>query len=376
MEDFRINEFIVIKLENNKTIIYINEERFDQCRFLLLNIPINYITPLEEVDSIDEAAEKLDSSLEREGKEFEIDISPEVRFWAHCSNLQVWAENGYDTRILHSNLSFPLLKKLSRVGDSLAKKVFSEEIAKRIERGYFPVIEYLINEGYLDYLNDGEFLTLIESPSFNIPYLMEKFFDSEISDKTFKIYRLFERIKALPKNQFHQILIDIYKCENPYVIKYLNEESFDKEIGREKYYFSLLEPDEAKIMLELERLLEIEAWVHEYFSEDGECLEIIIKNRSVIKMDICIRGLETIVEPVLHLKNLKELHYYGPIVQLPRDIDKLKNLEKLMLYENEIKELPESICNMISLRLIDLQKNPIQCIPDSLKSLPLLKIKS
>ena len=199
MQNFRINEYLIIRLENNKTIIYINEERFDQCRFLLLNIPIDHIAPLEEIGSIDEAAEELSSSLEQEGMAFELGISPEVQFWAHSSNLQVWAENGYDTRLLHSNLSFPLLKKLTQLGDPLAKKVFSEEIAKRIERGYFPVIEYLINEGYLDYLKDDEFLTLIGSSGFNIPYLMEKFFDSELSDKTFKIYRLFERIKALPK---------------------------------------------------------------------------------------------------------------------------------------------------------------------------------
>ena len=181
--------------------------------------------------------------------------------------------------------------------------------------------------------------------------------------------------KRYLKNEFHQILIDIYKCENPYVISYLNEESFDKEIGREKYYYSLLKPGDAKIMLELEKLLKFKAWVHETFSEEGECFEIIIKNRAVIKMDICIIGLETIVEPVLQLESLKELHYYGPISQIPRDIDRLKNLEKLMLYENKIKELPETICNMTSLRLIDLGENPIQCIPDSIKRLPLLKIK-
>ena len=46
-------------------------------------------------------------------------------------NLQTWAENGYDTRILHSTLAFPLLKRLTEVGDLIAKNKLKEEIAIR-----------------------------------------------------------------------------------------------------------------------------------------------------------------------------------------------------------------------------------------------------
>ena len=45
---------------------------------------------LEDIDSIDEAAENLYSSMEREHKHY---ISPETEFWGHCSNLQAWYEN-------------------------------------------------------------------------------------------------------------------------------------------------------------------------------------------------------------------------------------------------------------------------------------------
>ncbi len=51
-------------------------------------------------------------------------ILPIKEFWGHCSNLQAWAEYGYDTRLLHPNLAFPLLEKLATVGDPIAKKVF------------------------------------------------------------------------------------------------------------------------------------------------------------------------------------------------------------------------------------------------------------
>ena len=41
----------------------------------------------------------------------EHNITPEQEFWEHYSNLQVWYKNDYNTRLLHRNLSFDLLKK-------------------------------------------------------------------------------------------------------------------------------------------------------------------------------------------------------------------------------------------------------------------------
>ena len=50
-KEFVINDFITLKLENNETIIYIRNERFDQCKFLLLQIPVDEITSLNEIES-------------------------------------------------------------------------------------------------------------------------------------------------------------------------------------------------------------------------------------------------------------------------------------------------------------------------------------
>ena len=78
------------------------------------------------IESIDEAVEKLDRSLE--GASENLKVPPETEFWGHCSNMQVWAEYNYDTRLLHSNLAFPLLKRLYEAGDTIAQRVFQEEI--------------------------------------------------------------------------------------------------------------------------------------------------------------------------------------------------------------------------------------------------------
>lgn len=63
-------------------------------------------------------------------------------------------------RLLHSNLSFPLLKRLTGIGDPIAKKVFREEVIKRFVSGYEPVKQFLLEEGYLDLFSEEELESL------------------------------------------------------------------------------------------------------------------------------------------------------------------------------------------------------------------------
>ncbi len=188
---FTISKYITLKLENRITNIYIKGELFRQCKYLLLNVPLHYEQKVETIDSIDEAAEVLDHSLERRNDE--IDIQPEVEFWGHCSNLQIWVEHDYDTRLLHRNLAFPLLKRLTDIGDSTAKRVFKERIAQRLERKYVPVLEYLIKENYLSYLSKEELGSLDAS----IIKLIEKVKNSR-SLKT-RNYQILPEERVIPE---------------------------------------------------------------------------------------------------------------------------------------------------------------------------------
>ncbi|MFX0042298.1 MAG: hypothetical protein ACFE8L_05245 [Candidatus Hodarchaeota archaeon] len=155
MVKYSINKFLDLRLENDKTNIYVNNELFLQCKSLLLEIPISEIESLEEISSINEVIDKLDKKIGVSANKDDR-ISPEIQFWGHCSNLQVWYENNYNSCLLHSNLAFPLLKKLTEVGDIIAKNVFKEEIAKRFEGGQLNVMQCLLYNGYLDYLNEDE----------------------------------------------------------------------------------------------------------------------------------------------------------------------------------------------------------------------------
>ena len=159
MKEFKVNKYITLKLLDNETIIYVDGEPFRQCKSLFLFNPHKKIEQLE-IKSIDEAAEMLDISLEPIDNQIS-KLPPYVEFWGHCSNLQAWNESGYDTRLIHSNLAFPLLKKLYDKGDPIAKKIFKEEISKRILEGNITVIMYLFLEHYIDYFNDEELKSVI-----------------------------------------------------------------------------------------------------------------------------------------------------------------------------------------------------------------------
>lgn len=160
---FKINKFLSLKLEKKKTNIYVNNKHFGICKHLLIDIPRNEIESFDNINSIDELILRNRNSTKR--------MNPKTEFWGHCSNLQAWYENNYDTRLLDSYIAFPLLWKLTIVGDPLARKVFKNEVAKRIEANYLPTTRFLINQ----YLRDFE-------PE-ELEIIFEKIKESNIYDK-------------------------------------------------------------------------------------------------------------------------------------------------------------------------------------------------
>ena len=174
-EIFKINDYITLKLEDDRTNIYIKRRLFTHCKFLLFSFTKDELSDYEEINSIDEIKDKYDHSHEGHSKK----IPSEVEFWGHCSNLQAWYENNYDSRLLHSNLAFPLLKELVKVGDQKASQVFKEEIALRFESNFKSVVFYLLKEKYLSYLDFNEIETLSELIDFSkwVPISIFEFLD-------------------------------------------------------------------------------------------------------------------------------------------------------------------------------------------------------
>lgn len=159
---FKINDHLSLRLENNKTNIYVGGRLFSQCKYLLLDISKGKSNELKKIDSIDEAEAKLNKGMEHDHSI----ITSKTEFWGHCSNLQAWYESNYDTRILHRNIAFPLLRELVKEGDILARKMFKQEIAKRLESGFPSVVLYLIEEDYLNCLSHEEWDAVLSNPKF------------------------------------------------------------------------------------------------------------------------------------------------------------------------------------------------------------------
>lgn len=144
MLSFKVSNFLTLRLEEGWTILYVNGEEFIQCKGLFISNPHLY----DNIASVDD----IESEVIQEENKFV--ISPEEEFWGHCSNLQVWFEHNYDARLLHSNLAFPLLKKLAEIGDITASKKLKIEIMERFAEGSESTREYLVESGFIDYLSE------------------------------------------------------------------------------------------------------------------------------------------------------------------------------------------------------------------------------
>ena len=289
---FKINKYITLKLEllipednilgsvvsslakrflnyeNMVTMIYVGGKRFLQCKYLLMDVPIKQQF-VDNIQSIDEASELLDHSLEME--QLTEGVNPEIEFWAHCSNLQVWVENEYDTRLLHRNLAFPLLKKLSDLGDPMATRVFKEEIAKRFASGHHSVIQYLLEEHYLDYLTPEEIKTMIEDLNSemvdyveynqeDIGIIFDKRLDLSYSHlKSLSAIKDFEKLEGLESLDLsHNALRNVRKLKSLTNLRELNlAYNFIKDIEGIKYLVSLRE-----LSLQGNRLREIRSFEH------------------------------------------------------------------------------------------------------------------
>ncbi len=322
VKEFKINSLLSLKLEGGRTNIYVKNRLFRQCMYLLLNIPVSRIEEYDEINSIDEAAVKLDRSMERDHRK----VPPETEFWGHCSNIQAWADNEYDTRILHRNLAFPLLKALVDAGDPIAKRKFKEEIAIRYATGHPTVIRFLTQNGYLHYLTEDEFESMlidIDFPSIDeysrkiIPLLANSEDPDSISEIkqltskfisrfrfTYKYLILLKAIDRIPdsiRQTFVEIVYDKYKRVRSFpILKFLNKAQINfndldlKIISYNDALIGLISNSKVNLKNKMiEKLEDIKGLIE----NSEEIIELDLSNNRISE----IKGLENI-------NNLKKIY--------------------------------------------------------------------
>lgn len=389
-KEFKINEYITLKLEEGITNIYIKFQLFNQCKFLLLEIPVNEITELYDIESIDEATERLDNSLERNDQPA-IEIPPVTEFWGHCSNIQVWAENNYDSRLLHRNLAFPLLKALADVGDPIAKHAFKEEIQKRLDSGYPSVVEFLKAERYTDYLDvefRGVMIPAIEADALKD---IEREIDSKfVFKQSIQIFKMTAKVNFYGKsnsamfstenNHVHTIaLVDFNYCEGcekekAFLMDKANKADdpyfeYDFQTGKEDICLrcGIREyPIEIQLLPFLNTLIII---LNDFFKND--IINPRIKNLTSLK-ELYLHGCgsDSIIEDISNLKNLTTLIINNyELRTIPSSIQRLDSLQILDLEQTSLKAFPETITNLKSLKALYLGLNSFPTLPDSITRL-------
>jgi hypothetical protein len=317
MLKFKVNEYITLALQGEVTIIYVDGKEFMVCKALLLTIPTERIQYYDNIKSIDEAIEVYEHYKKQEA--FRAEIPPEAAFWGHCSNLQVWSEHDYDTQILSGYLAFPLLKKLTEVGDLKAKKVFKEEIVKRLMAGNYSTNEFLRDRGYIDLLSEDDIRSMLPVEEVLVLEELEK----ELNIK-------FEFVESA------QPLTDpICEQGNYYYAK-------NYSIVGLRIYYACFErvPD------------------------------IIGELKALKYLNLSDNDAKFIPESIGSLRDLEFLDLSdNKFEQLPEQFKNLTSLRIFHIVDNNLKEMPLMIKGIDSLEVLSIRENPINNYPEKFGNL-------
>jgi len=293
-------------------------------------LSLNELNDLSKIRSIDDLEQK-----DRSVKYNQIEISPQEEFWGHCSNLQAWIENDYDTRLLHRSLAFPLLKELTNLGDLKAKKVFRKEIIERFSSHSIPVMLYLLLEGFLNNFSDEE--------------------RQLINEGLDKIYTTSFFAKNLFPEQFN-ILFDNHELDNNLEKYHIQPKLLSKQYTRRDLNIKLpsfIKKTSGETITDITTISEFSA------STDYTALGLFQNRITEIK------GLE-------RLTYLRQLGLnYNEITEI-RNLDRLKKLRELSLPGNHISEI-KGLENLRELEFLSLSDNQITKI-EGLERLKKLKV--
>ena len=88
-------------------------------------------------------------------------------------------------------------------------------------------------------------------------------------------------------------------------------------------------------------------------------------------LDLSKRKLSKVPEAVYGLTELEKLDLSDNCLKklLPTGINKLKNLKKLILHDNQLRELPHSICELSNLTILHVSYNQLSILPSNIKHL-------
>ncbi len=256
-------------------------------------------------------------------------------------NLQAWIENDYDTRILHRNLAFPLLKELTNLGDLKAIKIFKKEIIERFSNHSIPVMLYLLVGGFLNDFSDEERQLINEG--------LDKIYTTSFFAKTF-----------YPEN-YYDILFDKHELDNNLEKYHIEAKLLARQYTREDY-----------------NRLDLNITASPYIEETPDDTITDITTIPELKTSTDYTALSFSQNKITEIKGLEKLTYlrelvltYNEITEI-KNLDNLKKLRKVSLSGNHISEI-KGLENLTNLEFLNLGINKISKI-EGLERLKKLKV--
>ncbi len=396
MKECNINEFLTVKLEDNKPVIYIKKEQYKMRSFKYMDISIDEVKSSYNVDSIDDALEKIDEKEKEERRLVKRrSFIPEYWYEKLCSNLNPWAKNNYDTRLIYGEHAFQLLHKLEISGDPIAQKVIKGELMKRLKSGCLHLIDFLL---YKKFYNKDTFFDLyldsdcIKQIFINSnPNLKNALFKSKNIEVVNSILVKLDEIgdpdarEMIEKEKIRRLKLGEpssfwFLIDNGY-FKNISEGEINK-IFEDFNYEPVLNAgiEEAVRLLEelkFRGVIHAKEILRQYSVEK---LKSIDEAEEMINWLIYEDCIDVIDKEDLKSLDLKELTIrivgsgYGRL-KVPKEIGYIKSLESLKVYsEYDFEILPDSIGNLVNLKILDLSHNEkLEALPDSLINLKKLK---
>lgn len=356
IRDNRGKTVLTIRLYDDKSRIFIDEEEFMTCRFVPISIPISNLKDYQDIESINDIIDSLDLSQEEgSGEEISQEVLPELDFFVNASNLQVWVELDYDTRVLDFQLSFPLLAKLSKRGDPYINQRFKEEILKGYYQGSEGSRTYLEHCGFLRNLTMDEFLS----------FPIERRSIREVSNFVLYQFSLAGDIKAKEE------IVRRYNTGDNEMVKGLFEDRCIESLkGAERS--NLFKKRDWEVISELERIMNREVTIRQNELRSDSYDGIRLKDGKIIEINLSLDEREKNIMPecLKKLDALEKLFFFMVDIEgVPDWIGKLTTLKYLDLHGLKIKEIPDSIGNLKKLKYLNLSYNQLEELPKSLENL-------
>ena len=246
---------------------------------------------------------------------------------------------------MHSNLAFPLLKKLSEVGDPVARQRFKEEIIRRFTSGNENVQIFLYAEKYLSYLDEDMFL--------------ENVLNAEEANSMIEL-KLKSRLRYKFVINFNDDEVRKRIFLEPLYYSIKNGHIDELEIDLYQFNFSL--PD---LLLRFSKLRSLTIFSKSHLEK---ILEFNIELKTINTLTIKVEGNIKIPNLFQNFPNVSDLFINGDDIarfeEIPESIGQLEHLEWLEINFIPLKKIPNSFKKLKNLEWLTLNNANLEKIPD------------